>query len=208
MVISGPAGSGKTTLVENLIQTNPGDARRAVTATTRPPRPGEVNGQDYHFLTQDEFKQMLNDGEFIEYTIFNDNYYGTPRRVLESTLAQGGVIILIIEVDGAESIKFFFPDAVTIFIIPPTPSELRRRLEVRGTENPVDIEKRLQIARNEMSRLNEYDYLIINDNFDTAARDLAAVIRAVDRSRVFGGEIEGWENGQFEEWNTRRYVLE
>ncbi len=207
VVISGPAGSGKTTLVEHLIRTNPGDARRAVTATTRPPRPGEVDGRDYHFLSRDEFGRLVEEGEFLEYTVFNNNYYGTPRRALESSLARGGVVLLVIEVDGAESVKFFFPNAIFIFIIPPTPAELRRRLEGRGTESQADVEKRLAIARAEMERLGEYDFLIVNDNIGTATKDLAAVIRAVDRSLVFGGEMESWERGQFANWNTQRYVM-
>ncbi|MCC8191223.1 MAG: guanylate kinase, partial [Planctomycetes bacterium] len=192
VVLSGPAGSGKSSLVENLIRTNPGKARRAVTATTRPPRPGEVDGVDYHFLSREEFLRLIEQGAFLEYTTFNNNLYGTPKQVLDSELAKGGVVILVIEVEGAESVKFFFPNAIFIFVIPPTPGELRRRLEKRGTENRQEIESRLAIARNEMQRISEYDFLIINDNFDTATQDLAAVIRAVDRSLIFGDEIRSW----------------
>lgn len=206
-VISGPAGSGKTTLVQNLIAGNHGNIRRAVTATTRAPRPGEQDGRDYYFLSRDEFLRMIEAGDFLEYTIFNNNYYGTPRRPLETNVSKGGVVILVIEVDGAESIKFFFPDAIFIFIIPPTPAELRRRLEGRGTEDTADIENRLAIATSEMQRISEYDFLIINDNLNTATRDLAAVIRAADRSLIFGGEMESWERGQFADWNTRRISL-
>ena len=206
VVLSGPAGSGKSSLVENLIATNPGKARRAITATTRPPRPGEVNGVDYYFLSQEEFQRMIDDGQFLEYTEFNKNLYGTPRHSLETDIAKGGVVILVIEVDGAESIKFFFPEAIFIFIIPPTPGELRKRLEKRGTESREDIENRLAIARQEMQRISEYDFLIINDNFDTATHDLAAVIRAVDRSLIFGNELEHWEMGEFANWNTRQFL--
>ncbi len=207
VVVSGPAGSGKTTLVDNLIRTNPGEARRAVTATTRAPRPGEVDGRDYHFLSRDEFQRMIDAGEFLEYTTFNNNIYGTPWRSVESNLARGGVVLLVIEVDGAESVKFFFPDAVFIFIVPPTPAELRRRLEGRGTESQADVERRLAIARTEMERVGEYDFLIINDNLNTATKDLAAVIRAVDRSLIFGGEMEKWEKGLFADWTTKQYGL-
>lgn len=205
VVVSGPAGSGKTTLVENLIRSNPGSVRRAITATTRKPRPGEVDGSDYYFLDRGDFLAMVEKGEFLEYTDFNGNLYGTPRRSLENDVAKGGVVILIIEVEGAESIKFFFPKAIFIFIIPPTPSELRHRLENRGTESREDVEKRLTIARREMQRIGEYDFLIINDNFNTATRDLAAVIRAVDRSLIFGDEMEHWDRGYFDNWNTRKY---
>lgn len=206
VVLSGPAGSGKSTLVENYINNNPGKARRAITATTRPPRPGERDGVDYFFLERDEFRRMIENGEFLEYTLFNNNYYGTPRRSIETDIAKGGVVILVIEVDGAESIKFFFPDAIFIFVIPPTQEELRRRLESRGTESRQDIENRLQIARGEMQRISEYDFLVINDNLKTATHDLAAVIRAVDRSLIFGSELESWEMGQFADWNTRRIL--
>lgn len=208
VVVSGPAGSGKSTLVSRLMQNNRDNIRRAVTATTRPPRPGEVHESDYFFLKEDEFKDMIEKGEFLEYTRFNGNYYGTPRFSLDRELAKGGVAILVIEVEGAESIKFFFPEAVFIFIIPPTPGALRKRLESRGTESAEEIESRLAIAASEMQRIDEYDFLIINDDLDTATRDLAAVIRAIDRSLIFGGELERWEQGQFSDWRTRRMAAE
>ena len=206
VVISGPAGSGKSTLAERLIAGNPDTARRAVTATTRKPRPGEVHEVDYYFLEQEEFKKMAEDGEFLEYTVFNGNYYGTPRHSLNRELAKGGVALLVIEVDGAESVKFFFPDAVFVFIIPPTVEELRRRLEKRGTESKEDVENRLAIARSEMQRIGEYDFLVVNDEISTAVDDLAAVIRTVSRTLIIGGELERWEAGQFVSWNTRRII--
>lgn len=205
-IVSGPAGSGKSTLVENLIREFPDSARRAVTATTRRPRPGERNEVDYYFLQRDEFLHMVDNGDFLEYTEFNGNLYGTPRYSLDKELSKGGVVLLVIEVDGAESVKFFFPDAAFIFIIPPTPAELRRRLEGRGTESRADIENRLSIARREMQRIGEYDYLIINDNLSTATQDLAAVLRAVNRSRICGDEMANWELGNFSNWNTRKIL--
>ena len=206
VVVSGPAGSGKSTLVERLIMANPESARRAVTATTRKPRPGEKHEEDYYFLTRDEFNEMIEKGEFLEYTEFNGNLYGTPRRSLDKELSKGGVVILVIEVDGAESVKFFFPSAIFVFIIPPTPAALRHRLEARGTESREEIENRLCIATHEMQRISEYDFLIINDTIETAIHDLAAVIRAVDRSLIFGGELEYWELGQFADWNTKHIL--
>ncbi len=203
-VVSGPAGSGKTTLVDNLIRLDASDRiRRAITATTRPPRPGEKNGEDYYFLSREEFREMIDRGEFLEYTEFNQNLYGTPRRLLEENVAKGGVVLLVIEVDGAESIKFFFPDAIFVFIIPPTPAELRRRLLGRGTESQEDVERRLNIAKCEMQRIGEYDFLIINDDPHTATLDFAAVLRAVERSFICGDELPRWERGEFEEWKTR-----
>ncbi len=206
VVVSGPAGSGKSTLVERFISANPVSARRAITATTRAPRPGEVNEVDYHFLTREEFTSMAAEGGFLEYTEFNGNLYGTPRHPLDRELAKGGVVLLVIDVDGAESVKFFFPDAIFVFIIPPTPNVLRQRLEKRGTESREDIERRLGIANTEMQRLGEYDFLIINDNIETATHDLAAVIRVVDRSLIFGDELEHWEHGHFLDWKTTRLV--
>lgn len=203
-VISGPAGGGKTTLVQSLIRNDDeGRIRRAMTATTRQPRPGEVDGIDYYFLTRDEFQRMIEAGEFFEYTEFNGNYYGTPRRLLTENLAKGGVVVLIIEVDGAESIKFFFPNAIFIFIIPPTPDELRSRLIERGTESDADVANRLSIARREMQRIDEYDFLVINDDLHTATLDLAAIIRTSERSMIFGGELESWETGNFKDWVTQ-----
>ena len=196
VVLSGPAGSGKSTLVERLIGSN-AHIRRAVTATTRAPRPGEVQDIDYHFLSREEFERRVAAEEFLEYTIFNGNFYGTPHRELKANIDRGGVVVLVIEVDGAESIKFFFPNAVFIFIVPPTQEVLRQRLEGRGTESKEDVEKRLVIATREMQRIGEYDYLIINDDPNHATLDLGAVIRAVHRSRINGNEIERWNNGYY-----------
>ncbi len=202
VVVSGPAGSGKNTLADRLIAENPVSARRAVTATTRAPRPGETHEKDYYFLSREEFTAMIAAGEFLEYTEFNGNLYGTPRHSLESELAKGGVVMLVIDVDGAESVKFFFPTAIFIFIVPPTPEELRRRLERRGTESRTDIENRLRIATGEMQRMSEYNFLIINDDVETATRDLAAVIRVVERALIFGGEMESWREGRFADWSA------
>ena len=221
VVVSGPSGSGKTSLVEELIRhraalrdkatnvlgggTNlfiakSGEVRRAVTATTRPPRPGEEDGRDYHFLTRAAFEAGIADGAFIEFTEFNGNLYGTPRRKLEENLARGGVVLLVIDVDGAESLRFFFPDAIFIFVLPPTPDILRERLRGRGTNTEADVEGRLAIARREVSRITEYDFLIVNADLRMAVLDLAAVIRVVRRSRVNRDAQGNWEQGLFADW--------
>lgn len=201
VVMSGPAGSGKSTLADRLVASQ-SNVRRAITATTRPPRAYEQNDVDYFFLTREEFEKRIENDELLEYTVFNGNYYGVPRAELERNLAKGGVVLLVIEVDGAESVKFFFPDAVFVFIIPPTPESLRQRLTGRGTESDQDIENRLAIARNEMQRIGEYDYLIINADPLVATLDLAAVIRAARRSRIVGGETERWNEGYFANWQA------
>lgn len=199
VVLSGPAGSGKSTIAKRLVRLTP-TIRRAVTATTRKPRPGEGDGVDYRFLSRDEFRRRVAADEFIEYTEFNGNYYGTPRRELAESVGAGGNVLLVIEVDGAESLKFFFPEAVFVFIIPPTPEALRQRLVGRGTESAADIERRLAIAKREMERIGEYDYLIINADPEAAALDLAAVIRTALRARIVGGELEKWSDGYFANW--------
>lgn len=206
VVVSGPAGSGKSTIVDTLISKHPLTARRAVTATTRSPRPGEEDGVAYYFLKREEFVEMLDNGEFLEHTEFNGNLYGTPKFSLDRELSKGGVVLLVIEVEGAEAVKFIFPHAIFVFIIPPTPAELRRRLECRGTESREDIENRLSIARGEMECMGEYDFLVINDDIETATNDLCAVIRAVDRSLIFGGELEDWEAGLYSKWDTKRLL--
>lgn len=206
VVVSGPAGSGKSTLVENLIKKHPECACRAITATTRSPRPGEQNEIDYFFLEHDEFTDMIEANEFVEHTTFNGNLYGTPKHSLQTELAKNRVVLLVIEVEGAEAVKALFPQALFIFIVPPTPTELRNRLVKRGTESRQDIENRLAIARREMGRLGDYDYLVINGNVETATHDLAAIVRAVDRCQIVGGELRQWDAGAFTDWNTRHLL--
>jgi len=224
VVVSGPSGSGKTSIVEELIRHREAfrvntaaalttghttqiikgikadDIRRAITATTRSPRPEEVDGQDYHFLTRKEFETGIAEGAFIEFTEFNGNLYGTPRRKLEENLARGGVVLLVIDVDGAESLRFFFPNAIFVFVLPPTPAILRERLIGRGTNTEADVEGRLEIARREISRITEYDFLIVNADLRLAVLDLAAVIRVVRRSRVTTDAQANWEKGLFANW--------
>ena len=200
VLISGPAGSGKSTLAEIVLQREAGKVRRAVTATTRAPRPGEVDGVDYYFLTYDQFIEDLRANRFVEYKHFNGNFYGCPTDSLSQALQRPGITLLVIEVDGAESIRFFYPNASYIYIISPSPASLRERLSGRGTESEEQIEGRLTIAKQEMKRLAEYDFLIVNSDLETAVTDLQNTLMVISRSIIVGGEAEAWENGAYEDW--------
>lgn len=203
-VVSGPAGSGKTTLIDKLLAgPRAAEYRRAVTATTRVPRPGEVHGKDYYFYDRTAFEQLAEQGEFIEYTTFNGNYYGSPKRETQADLDRGGVVFLNIEVEGARAVKKIFTNAAFFFIVPPTPECLRQRLAGRGTETAADVERRLKIARTEMQCMGEYDFLIINDDADQAAQDLEDAVTAARRSLMFGNELQQWLDGAFAGWANR-----
>ncbi|MDR3211832.1 MAG: guanylate kinase [Planctomycetota bacterium] len=202
LVVSGPAGSGKSTLVDKIIVADP-TIRRAVTATTRPPRPGEKDGVDYFFLDRQEFTRRIDNGEFLEYTSFNHNNYGTPSRELAANLHHGGVVVLVIEVEGAAALKKAFPQALLVFILPPTRESLRHRLEGRGTESPADIEKRLVIADTEISKIENYHFLIANDNPEAAAADLGGIVKLARRFWINPGEAERWLKGYYAAWHSQ-----
>ncbi len=165
VIISGPAGSGKGTVVKRLIEKH-SELRLSISATTRSPRPEDKHGVTYYFITEQEFKQRINDGEMLEYNYFqgNNNYYGTPKKEVEMALASGNDVILEIDVNGAMQIKEKMPDAVTIMLTPPNAQILRERLEGRGTEDIKEINERLLTAKKEVMRLPEYDYSVINEN--------------------------------------------
>ena len=187
IVLSGPAGSGKTSLAQALLAADP-DCRRAVTATTRLPRPGEIHGRDYLFLDREEFARGIAAGRFLEYADFNGQLYGSPREEVERLLAEGAVTLLVIEVKGAAQIRRIFPRAVHIFILPPSEEILGLRLRQRGTENEVELAQRLAIARAEIAFLPEYDYLVINGDRDTALADMRRIVDTVKRYGVRGDE--------------------
>ncbi len=175
-VYSGPSGVGKGTLLAPLLCE--GLVRLSVSATTRAPRPGETDGVEYYFVTREEFEQMIQNGEMLEYACYNGNYYGTPRRFVEEELKKGTNVILEIEVQGAAKVHRLCPDAVMIFVTPPSLSELRRRLEGRATETPEVIEGRLAAAAGEIAAGEEYDFIIVNDDVSRAEGELSAAIRA------------------------------
>ncbi len=183
-MISGPSGVGKDALLGRLYQCLPGIAQ-SVSATTRAPRVGETAGVDYHFFTHGEFESDITSGYFLEYARYGSDYYGTPRRKVDELREQGTDVVLKIEVQGAAQIKQLVPDAILIFIKPPSLDELARRLRGRGTDTEQKIQDRLAIAQYELAQLFQYDYMITNDNFDTALKVLRDIVIA-ERERSQG----------------------
>ena len=183
LVISGPSGVGKGTLVKALMDRN-SRIKMSVSATTREPRPGEIEGVHYFFKSEDEFKAMAERGEFLEYIhVFGSKYYGTPRSFVEQNLANGYDVILEIDVQGGMKVKQAFPDAVLMFITAPSMSEIKSRLIGRGTETMEQVEKRFATAFEEIKMIPHYDYVIVNDVVDMAVHHMEAILEA-ERCRV------------------------
>lgn len=177
IVISGPSGAGKSTVVFKAIEGRE-DFCFSTSVTTRAPRPGEVDGREYFFIDRARYDEMVRNGELLEHAEYVTNGYGTPRFFVEQKLSEGMNVVLDIEIQGARQVIAKMPEAVTIFIIPPSIEELRRRLVNRGTDTPEAIEGRLRRARQEYAEADFYDYLIVNDDADKAAADFAAIVRA------------------------------
>lgn len=177
LIVSGPSGAGKDTVIERLRELEP-DVAYCVTFTTRPPRGYEVNGIHYCFATRDEFIQMEAAGEFVETREYAGNLYGTPRRFVEDALRQGRDLILKPEVNGARAIKLRYPEAVLVFVTAPSSDELQRRLQQRHADSPAEIGKRLHIAQEENDALSQFDYQVINDDITRAVADLHAILTA------------------------------
>ena len=175
-VISGPSGVGKGTLVARLCAMMPDDAWLSVSATTRAPREGEIDGVSYFFLDRERFEELIQADGFLEWAEYNGNYYGTPIAPVREKMAEGKQVFLEIETQGAMQVKEKMPEAHTIFIEPPSIAELRRRLVGRGTETPDVIENRIRIAKLELSRKMEYDIRLVNDDLDVATQKLAGII--------------------------------
>ena len=176
-IISGPSGVGKSTVLKALFEGRD-DLYFSVSATTRAPRPGEVNGQHYHFISPEQFMQWINEDAFLEYAQYVGNFYGTPMRYVDEAMAAGKDVILDIEVQGAMQVIAKRPDTIRIFIAPPDWDELERRLTMRGTDTPEKIQQRLLRAKVEMKTAMDYDYFVINSTVENAVTELRAIILA------------------------------
>jgi guanylate kinase len=175
-VITGPSGVGKGTLIKRLLDDFP-DLALSVSATTRQPREGEVDGDDYHFLTEEQFQERRDAGDFLEFATYSGNHYGTLNSELERCLEKGRSVVLEIEVQGAQQVRQSKPDSVQIFIAPPDESVLRDRLQGRGTDSADAIDRRLKMAEQELSSQNDFDHRIVNDKLDQAAAELESIVR-------------------------------
>ncbi|HEX5056701.1 MAG TPA: guanylate kinase [Gammaproteobacteria bacterium] len=175
--ISAPSGAGKTSLVKALVQRNP-SIRISVSHTTRAKRPGEVDGQDYFFVSKDEFIKRVNAGGFLEHAEVFGNYYGTSQRAVDDLLRQGQDVILEIDWQGASQVRRLRPGVVSVFILPPSRTVLEQRLRDRGQDSEAVIARRLAAAREEISHYGESDYLIINEDFEQALQELETVVRS------------------------------
>lgn len=185
LVLSAPSGTGKTTLAHRLVEETEG-AKFSISCTTRKPRGAEQDGVDYHFLSEQRFREYLHDDRLAEWAEVFGNFYGTLRSTIDEALASGEVLLFDIDVHGGEQIKARYPHAVTIFILPPSYEELERRLRGRGTDADNVIERRLLAAQSEIRRGRSYDYTVVNDDLETALADLKAIVRAErHRSRRF-----------------------
>ena len=174
-IISGPSGVGKSTVLKALFEGRD-DLYFSVSATTRDPRPGEVNGQHYHFISPEQFMQWINEDAFLEYAQYVGNFYGTPMRYVDEAMEAGKDVILDIEVQGAMQVIAKRPDTIRIFIAPPDWDELERRLTMRGTDTPEKIQQRLLRAKVEMKTAMDYDYFVINSTVENAVAELRAII--------------------------------
>jgi guanylate kinase len=177
-IVSAPSGAGKTSLVKALLKTDPA-IRLSVSYTTRPPRPGETDGRDYHFVSRERFQEMLAEDEFLEHAEVYGNFYGTSKGSIARDLDAGRDVLLEIDWQGAEQVKRHFPQSASIFVLPPTFNALRTRLAGRGQDSEEVIERRLAAAAHDVAHAEAFDYIIVNDDFDHALQDLVAITRSI-----------------------------
>lgn len=203
LVISGFSGAGKGTVVKRLLELH-NDYALSISATTRSPREGEQNGREYFFKSIEEFESMIDNSELIEYAKYVSNYYGTPKAYVEEQLEAGKNVILEIEIQGALNIKKMYPDAVLLFIMPPSAEELERRLVGRGTEDEATIKARLQRASDEAKGVENYNYIVINDKVDDCVEAIYSIVNSEKRKAVnnmslinnIKEELKAYEKGE------------
>ena len=188
LVISGPSGVGKGTVLHDLMNTQK-NLVYSVSVTTRKSRPGEIEGVIYFFKSHDEFEKMIEEDKFLEYAKVHDNYYGTPKDFVEEKINEGKIVILEIDVQGALNVKENIDNGVYIFLAPPSLSELKNRIVNRGTETESDINLRMNNARKELSYIKNYDYLVVNDHLNSAINLVNEIINA-EKHRVFREDID------------------
>lgn len=182
IVVSGPSGAGKDTICKTLVETTD-NTWISISMTSRNPRNGEVEGKDYYFVTKEEFEEKIKEGKFLEYAIYNNNYYGTPKDKIEDYLNSGIDVILVIDIQGALNIKKLIPSALFIFIMPPDMKTLKQRLIGRKTETKEKIIERFTTAYNEINNVKKYNYVVVNDEIDNAVSKVKAIIKA-EKCRV------------------------
>jgi guanylate kinase len=176
-VVTAPSGAGKTTLVAALLAADQ-NVQLSVSFTTRAPRPGEVDGKDYHFVAREVFEQMIQNGDFLEHAEVYGNYYGTSQTWINNAIDTGRDILLEIDWQGAAQVRRLFPDVVGLFVLPPSVEVLEQRLKNRGKDSDEVIERRMAVAKEEISHVEEFDYVIVNEHIDEAVRDIVSAVRA------------------------------
>ena len=188
VVFSGPSGVGKDSLLQRLLEVNP-QIRLSVSATTRSPRGEEQHGKDYFFLSKEEFQEMIDQDGMLEYALYCENYYGTPRQPVEEGIKQGQDVILEIEVQGGAQVRQQNPASVSIFVLPPSMKVLSQRLHKRGTDSEEVIQKRLQKAREEIRRADQYDYVVMNDDLEECVQEICEILSAEKKKASRSGNL-------------------